>query len=92
MSVFLCLPVLTQTLCFRLLQVLFSRYCPLLDTGLTLGMRLLYTSVTWCYGETARAAGQQPALLTCFAAYCSTCLYWALYRVAACILSPVGHI
>jgi hypothetical protein len=33
------------------LQVLFSRYCPLLDTGLTLGMRLLYTSVTWCYGE-----------------------------------------
>lgn len=31
------------------LQVLFSRYCPLLDTGLTIGMRLLYTSVTWCY-------------------------------------------
>jgi hypothetical protein len=29
--------------------VLFSGYCPLLDTGLTLGMRLLYTSVTWCY-------------------------------------------
>lgn len=35
----------------RFLQVLFSKYCPLLDTGLTLGMRLLYTSVTWCYGE-----------------------------------------
>lgn len=33
------------------LQVLFSRYCPLFDTGLTIGMRLLYTSVTWCYGE-----------------------------------------
>lgn len=31
------------------MQVLFSGYCPLLDTGLTLGMRLLYTSVTWCY-------------------------------------------
>ena len=31
------------------LQVLFSSYCPLFDTGLTLGMRLLYTSVTWCY-------------------------------------------
>ena len=30
-------------------KVLFSRYCPLFDTGLTLGMRLLYTSVTWCY-------------------------------------------
>ncbi len=33
------------------LQVLFSRYCPLFDTGLTIGMRLLYTSVTWCYGK-----------------------------------------
>jgi cellulose synthase/poly-beta-1,6-N-acetylglucosamine synthase-like glycosyltransferase len=31
------------------LQVLFSHYCPLFDTGLTLGMRLLYTSVTWSY-------------------------------------------
>ncbi len=30
-------------------QVLFSRYCPLFDSGLTIGMRLLYTSVTWCY-------------------------------------------
>jgi cellulose synthase/poly-beta-1,6-N-acetylglucosamine synthase-like glycosyltransferase len=35
--------------CKGQMQVLFSRYCPLLDTGLTLGMRLLYTSVTWCY-------------------------------------------
>jgi hypothetical protein len=30
-------------------QVLFSKECPLLDTGLTLDMRLLYTSVTWSY-------------------------------------------
>jgi hypothetical protein len=37
--------------CLCALQVLFSRYCPLFDTGLTIGMRLLYTSVTWCYGE-----------------------------------------
>jgi endoglucanase len=29
--------------------VLFSRACPLFDTGLTIGMRLLYTSVTWSY-------------------------------------------
>lgn len=43
--------VLTALPCLFCLQVLFSRYCPLLDTGLTLGMRLLYTSVTWCYGE-----------------------------------------
>ena len=35
--------------CKGQMQVLFSRYCPLFDTGLTLGMRLLYTSVTWCY-------------------------------------------
>eukprot|EP00878_Enallax_costatus_P000276 GHUV01000347.1.p1 GENE.GHUV01000347.1~~GHUV01000347.1.p1 ORF type:complete len:1266 (+),score=343.56 GHUV01000347.1:286-4083(+) len=35
--------------CKGQMQVLFSRYCPLLDTGLTIGMRLLYTSVTWCY-------------------------------------------
>jgi len=32
-----------------LMQVLFSRNCPLFDSGLTIGMRLLYTSVTWCY-------------------------------------------
>jgi hypothetical protein len=32
-----------------MLQVLFSKHCPLFDTGLTLGMRLLYTSVTWNY-------------------------------------------
>jgi hypothetical protein len=43
--------LLTAVHCLCCLQVLFSRYCPLLDTGLTLGMRLLYTSVTWCYGE-----------------------------------------
>jgi len=36
-------------LCFDPLQVLFSKHCPLFDTGLTLGMRLLYTSVTWNY-------------------------------------------
>ena len=30
-------------------QVLFSKSCPLFDTGLTIGMRLLYTSVTWSY-------------------------------------------
>jgi len=35
--------------CKGQMQVLFSSYCPLFDTGLTLGMRLLYTSVTWCY-------------------------------------------
>jgi hypothetical protein len=29
--------------------VLFSRHCPLFDTRLSLGMRVLYTSVTWCY-------------------------------------------
>ena len=29
--------------------MLFSKSCPLFDTGLTIGMRLLYTSVTWCY-------------------------------------------
>lgn len=29
--------------------MLFSRACPLFDTGLTIGMRLLYTSVTWSY-------------------------------------------
>ncbi len=35
--------------CKGQMQVLFSRQCPLLDTSLTIGMRLLYTSVTWCY-------------------------------------------
>lgn len=35
--------------CKGQMQVLFSTHCPLFDTGLTLGMRLLYTSVTWCY-------------------------------------------
>jgi len=35
--------------CKGQMQVLFSTNCPLFDTGLTLGMRLLYTSVTWCY-------------------------------------------
>lgn len=44
----LCL-CLTTPFADLLWQVLFSRKCPLLDTGLTLGMRLLYTSVTWCY-------------------------------------------
>jgi hypothetical protein len=29
--------------------VLFSEHCPLLDGKLSMGMRLLYTSVTWCY-------------------------------------------
>ncbi len=29
--------------------MLFSKDCPLFDTRLTLGMRLLYTSVTWSY-------------------------------------------
>ncbi|KAF6266301.1 glycosyltransferase like family 2-domain-containing protein [Scenedesmus sp. NREL 46B-D3] len=35
--------------CKGQMQVLFSRECPLLDTGLTWDMRLLYTSVTWSY-------------------------------------------
>ncbi|WIA15640.1 hypothetical protein OEZ85_002267 [Tetradesmus obliquus] len=35
--------------CKGQMQVLFSKECPLLDTGLTLDMRLLYTSVTWSY-------------------------------------------
>ncbi|KIZ03555.1 hypothetical protein MNEG_4408 [Monoraphidium neglectum] len=35
--------------CKGQMQVLFSRACPLFDTGLTIGMRLLYTSVTWSY-------------------------------------------
>ncbi|GBF97993.1 six-hairpin glycosidase [Raphidocelis subcapitata] len=35
--------------CKGQMQVLFSRSCPLFDTGLTIGMRLLYTSVTWSY-------------------------------------------
>ena len=43
------------------LQVLFSRYCPLFDTGLTIGMRLLYTSVTWCYGESAAPLATVPS-------------------------------
>lgn len=31
-------------------QILFDKqHTPLFDTGLTLGMRLLYTSVTWSY-------------------------------------------
>lgn len=35
--------------CKGQMQVLFSRHCPLFDTGLPFSMRLLYTSVTWCY-------------------------------------------
>lgn len=32
------------------MQILFDKqHTPLFDTGLTLGMRLLYTSVTWSY-------------------------------------------
>jgi endoglucanase len=29
--------------------VLFSKHCPLLEGKLSMGMRMLYTSVTWCY-------------------------------------------
>lgn len=35
--------------CKGQMQVLFSKACPLFDTGLPFGMRVLYTSVTWSY-------------------------------------------
>jgi hypothetical protein len=81
------------------LQVLFSKHCPLFDTGLTLGMRLLYTSVTWNYITNSLAVpcsvlvpfialffGIYPLVLNRDFALAST-----LYYAASTLVTMVGH-